>query len=350
MTARTLLFALALAAMPVAAQAAQTTPWSAEILRQSPDWYGSAEGRRIADNVLMYQSPEGGWRKNVSLATPPDPDGVDRGATNTFDNNAVALPMGFLARVVQATGHAGYRAAFERGLDYMLAAQYPNGGWPQYYPLKGGYHDHITFNDDAMVRTLRMMRDIADGEAPYGFIDADRRARATEAVSKGVGVILRTQVRQNGVLTAWCAQYDAELKPAWARRFEPPSLSGSESVGIVRFLMSLDDPSPEVVAAIEGAVAWFRASAIPDARIETVADAQGRPDRRLVHAAGAGPLWARFYELDTNRPIFLGRDSVVRYDVAEIEYERRNGYAYYGDWAAGLLADDYPKWKAAHPS
>lgn len=350
MTARTLLCALALAATPVAAHAAQTTPWSAEILRQSPDWYGSAEARRIADSVLMYQSPEGGWPKNVSLATPPGPDGVDPASVNTFDNNAVALPMGFLARIVQATGDAGYRAVFERGLDYMLAAQYPNGGWPQYYPLRGGYHDHITFNDDAMVRTLRMLRDIADGKASYGFVNADRRARAAEAVSRGVDVILRTQVRQDGVLTAWCAQYDADLKPAWARRFEPPSLSGSESVGIVRFLMSLDDPSPEVVAAIEGAVAWLRASAIPDARIETVADVQGRPDRRLVRTPGAGPLWARFYERDTNRPIFLGRESVVRYDVAEIEYERRNGYAYYGDWAAGLLAEDYPKWKAAHPS
>jgi len=348
MTSRALLFALVLAATPAAAHAAQPVPWTSAVLHQTNDWYAGAEARRIADSVLLHQSPEGGWPKNVSLATPPGPEAVDPGAMNTFDNNAVALPMAFLARVVQATGDDGYRAAFERGLDYTLAAQYPNGGWPQYFPLKGGYHDHITFNDDAMVRTLRMLRDVAAGKAPYAFVDQARRGRAAQAVTKGIDLILRTQVRQDGELTAWCAQYDAELKPAWARRFEPPSLSGSESVGIVGFLMSLDDPSPEVIAAIEGAVAWFRASAIRDARIETFTDAQGRQDRRLARVPGAGPIWARFYELGTNRPIFLGRDSVVRYDVAEIEHERRNGYSYYGTWPADLLAEDYSAWKAAH--
>src|SRR5690606_17416218 len=126
---------------------------------------------------------------------------------------------------------------------------------------------------------------MAAGEAPYAFVDASRRTRAADAVTKGVDLILRTQIRQDGEPTVWCAQYDAELKPAWARRFEPPSLSGSESVGVVRFLMSLDAPSPDVIAAIEGAVAWFRASAIENARIETFTDAEGRRDRRLVHTA-----------------------------------------------------------------
>ena len=169
------------------------------------------------------------------------------------------------------------------------------------------------------------------------------------AVSRGIDVILKTQVKQNGKLTAWCAQYDEKtLAPAWGRAYEPPSLSGSESVGIVRFLMAIEKPSPDIVAAIEGAVAWFRAVAIPGLRLEDFTGADGRKDRRVVPDATAAPLWARFYELGTNRPIFLGRDSAVRYAYSEIEHERRNGYAYYGRWPASLLDTDYPKWREKH--
>ena len=79
------------------------------------------------------------------------------------------------------------------------------------------------------------------GQAPYAFVDAARRARAAAAVEQGVACILRTQVRQGGQLTGWCAQHDEKtLLPAWARKFEPPSLSGNESVGLVAFL--LDQP------------------------------------------------------------------------------------------------------------
>lgn len=347
---RTWLSTLAVAAVLAAAQPAlageAAVVWDREVLRQAPDWYGTAEARRIADSVLQHQSAEGGWPKNTSLAVPPV-SAAPPGDGNTFDNEATTLPLAFLGRMVQATGEPAYRAAFDRGLDYVLAAQHPNGGWPQYYPLRGGYHDHITFNDDAMVRILRLLREVAAGKGAYGFVDAARRARAANAVEAGVTVILRTQLKQDGKLAVWCAQHDAiTLEPAWARKFEPPSLSGSESVGIVRFLMGIERPSPQVVAAIEGAVAWFRASAVHDIHMVTTTDATGQRDKRYVRQPGAGPLWARFYELGTNRPIFAGRDSVIRYDFNEIEQERRNGYNYYGTWPRDLLEKDYPAWKA----
>lgn len=322
---------------PAALAAEPPVPWNAAVLTQAADWYATPAARRIADNVLTHQSPEGGWPKNTPLNLPARPD-ADPGLANTFDNQATTLPLAFLARMTTATGDAAYAAAFQRGLDYVLAAQYPNGGWPQYYPLRGGYHDHITFNDDAMVRVLTLLQDVAAGRPPYGFVDAAQRARAAAAVSRGVDVILKTQVRQDGRLTVWCAQHDAvTLAPAWARRFEPPSLSGSESVGVVRFLMSLDHPSPEVVAAIDAALAWFQRSAIRDTRLEAYVNAEGQPDRRLVSAPGADPLWARFYDLQTNAPIYMGRDSVAHADLADIERERRMGYTYVGAWPASLL-------------
>ena len=214
--------------------------------------------------------------------------------------------------------------------DYLLAAQYPNGGWPQYFPLRKGYYSHITYNDDAMVNVLTVLRDAAAGKPPYDFVDAARRARAAAAIARGIDCILRTQIKQNGKLTAWCAQHDeTTLKPAWARNFEPPTLSGGESVGIVRFLMEIEQPTPEIIAAIEGAVAWLQAVAIHGVRLEEFTGADGKRDKRVVADPAAGLLWARFYELGTNRPVFTGRDKVIRFAISEIEHERRNGYSYY---------------------
>ena len=72
-------------------------------------------------------------------------------------------------------GEARYRASFLRGFDYLLAAEYPGGGWPQFFPLRAGYYSRITFNDNAMVNVLTVLRDAAAGNAPYAFVDEARR-------------------------------------------------------------------------------------------------------------------------------------------------------------------------------
>jgi PelA/Pel-15E family pectate lyase len=332
--------------------AAQSTPsvWASEIVRREPEWYALPQARQIADSLIQYQSPQGGWPKNTDLAVPPKAGAIPSptdSVSNTFDNDGTTLPMEFLARVIHASGDGPYRRAFDRGLEYTLAAQYPNGGWPQFYPLRAGYYSHVTLNDDAMIRVMSLLRDVAAGEPPFGFVDRARRERAAQAVSRGVELILRIQIRQSGQLTGWCAQYDERtLEPAWARSYEPPSISGNESVGVIRFLMGIQRPSPQVVAAVDGGVRWLRASAITGMRVERFSNRDGQPDTRVVADTSAEPLWARFYELGSNRPIFLGRDGVVRYVFAEIEYERRNGYNYYGSWARTLLEREYPAWRA----
>ena len=338
---------VAVLAFACLAHASARVRWGKEILRRPPEWYASAEARKAADTVIQHQSPAGGWLKNADLLTPPEsPDDVGR---PTIDNGATTTPMQFLALVANATGDAKYRRAFERGMDYLLAAQYPNGGWPQYYPLRDGYYSRITFNDNAMANVLTLLRKVADGDAPYGFVDQERRDQAAGAIDRGIDVILRTQVRQNGGLTGWCAQHDEEtLKPAWARAYEPPSLSGGETVDLVRVLMSIEHPTPEIVAAIKGAVRWLRSVAIHGIRIDRIRRPDGRTERVVVEDPDAPPVWARFYELVTDRPLFVDRDSVYRYDFSEISYERRSGYSYHGAWAASLLAEDYPRWRAKH--
>ena len=324
-----------------------------QVLKQPPDWYGGAEARAVADSVLLYQTDSGGWPKNVDMTSPPSAEFFASTAADhrapTIDNGATHTQLRLLARIVTATNEARYRAAFERGFDYLLAAQYANGGWPQFYPLLKGYYSHITYNDDAMAGVLEVLRDASEGRPPYGFVDAARRARAANAVVRGTACILRTQVKQDGQLTVWCAQHDeVTLAPAWARNFEPPSLSGEESVGVVRFLMGIEHPTPEEIAAIEGAMAWFQAVPVRGLRIDSSAGADGKKDRHVVADPAAPELWARFYELGTNRPVFIGRDKVIRYDFNAIERERRTGYAYLGNWPAKLIADDYPLWRAKH--
>jgi PelA/Pel-15E family pectate lyase len=312
-----------------------------------PDaWFAGELGLRVAVNILAWQTDAGGWPKGVETAG-PRPRGAH--SSPTFDNGATTDELRFLARAFGATGNPQAKAALERGVDYVLSAQYPTGGWPQFHPPGRQYHRHITFNDHAMVRLMELVREVAR-EPRYACLGGDRQAAAAAAFERGIRCILKCQVRVDGRLTAWCAQHDdVTLEPRAGRAFEPVSLSGYESVGVVRLLMSLDDPPPEAVAAVESAVAWFREAALPGLRLETVSDerAPGGKDRVVVKDPAAPPLWARFYEIGTNRPLFADRDGVIRYDLADIGHERRNGYSWLGTWPRDLIEKAYPAWKKA---
>jgi PelA/Pel-15E family pectate lyase len=104
-----------------------------------------------------------------------------------------------------------------------------------------------------------------------------------------------------------------------------------ETAAIVQYLMEIENPSPKIVTAIESAVGWLERVKITGIRLERV-DAPSLfkgYDLKIVEDDSASPLWARFYEIGTNRPIFVGREGVVRYHLSEIEQERRVGYRYY---------------------
>ena len=214
------------------------------------------------------------------------------------------------------------------------------------YPKAKGYHAHVTFNDNAMVEVMKLLREVAT-EDDFSFVEKSLRKRAGEAVKKGVACILKCQIKVDGKPTVWCAQHDAvTLKPAKARSYELPSFSGSESVGTVRFLMSIKEPSAAVKASVEGAVQWFRQHQITGYRLEKKkGDFPKGYDRVLVKDADADPLWARFYDLEKGLPIYCSRDGVPKRAMEEISYERRNGYSWVGGYASKLLKIEYPKWK-----
>jgi PelA/Pel-15E family pectate lyase len=327
--------------------------WS-ECLDQATAWYGGPEAIRIADNLVLYQRRDGGWPKDIDMAallspaaraTVTDERGLD---DSTIDGGSTSRQLRFLARVIDGTRIERFRIPFLGGLDYLFAAQYPNGGWPQRYPLRSDYSRDITFNDNAMIGVMTLLRDVASGKAPFRFVDGARRERARSAIDRGLAVILASQIRAGRRLTGWCAQVDpVTLEPRGARSYEHPSTSGKESVDIVRYLMAISRPSPAVVDAIDGAVAFLRENRLTGVRLVTRPDPAlpNGLDVVLVPDAEAPPLWARCYELGTNRPIFSGRDGVVKYSLAEIDAERRAGYSWLGPYAADLLEQEYPAWR-----
>jgi PelA/Pel-15E family pectate lyase len=324
------------------------------ILEYDEDFYGSDESIRVAENVLLYQNENGGWPKNVDMARKLSESQKKRLAKERthsetlIDNGATWTQIRYLALVHEATGEQRFADAAGRGLEYLLEAQYDNGGWPMIYPLREGYYSHITFNDGAMIGVMELLRDVADGEKPFEFVDSDLRARCQTAIDKGLDVILKCQVIVDGKPTVWCAQYDeVTLEPANARTYELASLSGYESVGIVKYLMELENPSPEVKRAVDSAIHWFNEVKINGQRVEWVrSSGSNRPtDRIVVLDPSAGPLWARFYAIGSNRPMFVGRDGIVHEHLADIERERRLGYAWLGEWADDLVEEDYPEWQ-----
>lgn len=327
--------------------------WRDLVHSQPNEWFGSDEAIWVAENVLLYQRDIGGWPKNTPMHWVLTEDQKEdlrelKSSTDdvTTDNSATYTEMIFLSRMYKETKHAAYKEAFLKGLDYMLEAQYENGGWPQYYPLREGYYTHITFNDNAMVNIMKVMKGISERSDMFSIIvEKKTRLKAAEAYEKGIEIILKTQYKQNGELTVWCAQHDEEtLEPVKARSYELPSLSGSESSDIVLLLMDIEKPSNDVINAIQSAVQWFDKAKISGIRVERYTTEDGKRDRRVVEDENAPYMWGRFCGLSDNRPFFCSRDGIKKYSLAEISHERRNGYGWYSNNPLAVL-EEYKKWQ-----
>lgn len=308
----------------------------------------------VAERMLQYQRANGGW---------PQPNGdpiryelpLDSAQTlalakdkyredTTIDDDATTREIRYLAEAGHKTNNKTYLKAAEKGIQYLLKAQNTAGGWGQFYPDTSSYRKHITFNDHAMVNVLKVLQACAAGN--YPLLDKRLSAPCGVAVRRGVQCILACQYRQKSTLTVWCAQHDRKtLLPAKARSFELPSLSGAESVGIVQFLMSLPEPDEKIKRSIKAAMAWFEAVKIKDMAVTLVRDADGKPIDRVMVPSPGQVLWARFYDLQSNTPMFVGRDGVAKSNLADIPLERRLGYSFYGNYAQKLIEKDYPQWK-----
>lgn len=312
---------------------------------RSTSFQGKSEAYGL--NITTWQMPHGGfskesedwyespWDGKKARSVTQGEGGVDLGM---FDNSATIDEIRFLAALYKSSSNASNRAAFKasvgKAIGFILASQYPSGGWPQMYPSRGSgstaYSNLATFNDNAMIRVMVLVKDILDRKAPFDndLVEAGRLPALKTALDLGVDFILKSQIRTQGVLTAWCQQHDpVTYAPKAARSYELPSKSGSESVGITSFLMNWPDQNPSVRRAVASALAWY-----------TLVEHKDRAYSNGTISTRAGSsIWYRFYNLEDNRPFFCDRDGIKVYDLTLVSEERRTGYQWAGEYGKPLL-------------
>ena len=175
---------------------------------QADGWYATDDAVEVAENVLLYH------------------------------NDATTSEIRFLARMYRNHHDKRYLDAFLNGIRFILGSQYAGeavhcGGWPQYYPLRGGYSDYFTFNDNLHINNMLLLSDLLDSTTEVGsLLPDDMREDVGSAYEAGLRCMLDCQVTEDGVKTLWCAQHDpVSLLPAEGRPHELPSYSADEGVG-----------------------------------------------------------------------------------------------------------------------
>lgn len=285
--------------------------------RATGDTFYLDASRAAARCLLRGQLQSGGWGYFIEF----DPDKREKFAyradgrssgsnTSVLDDNTTQATLRFLMRLDAELNFTDreLHEAIRYALDHLLAAQYANGAWPQRfagpadpataaprraaYPEtwertwpKPKYESYYTFNDNAMGDVVALMLEAA---RTYG----DARYRA--AAERCGEFILMAQMPEPQ--PAWAQQYDEAMHPAWARKFEPPALSGSESQAILGTLLALyaETGNAQYVAPVPRALEYLESSRLSDGRL------------------------ARFYELQTNRPLYFTRDYVLTYDDGDV--------------------------------
>ncbi len=269
--------------------------------------------RQSARALVKGQLVSGGWHysiefnpdKRAAYAYRVDSPEARGQNTSTLDDDTTQSALRYLMRVDQTLNFEdeAIHGAVMYGLEKLLAAQYPNGAWPQRftgppdpekYPVKPAsypeewsreyqgidYMGYYTFNDGTISDTVGTMFDAAE---IYG------RADCREAALRAGDFIILAQMPDPQ--PGWAQQYDPNMHPAWARKFEPAAITGGESQGVMRTLLYLYQKSgePKFLEPLPRALEYYENSLLPDGNL------------------------ARFYELRTNTPLYFTKDYQLTY-------------------------------------
>ncbi|MGO4531014.1 pectate lyase [Paenibacillus sp. 2TAF8] len=300
-----------------------------------------AKDTAYALNIVSWQMPHGGFYKDMEkqYANPwdgvtersgwKDPNGVELG---TFDNDATTSEIRFLTDMYVKTGNPIFKDSVRKAVDFILVSQYPSGGWPQVYPKRSNYSDAVTYNDNAMVQMMILLDDIT--QRKHGFdndiLTNQERSKLKAALDKGIAYTLKAQIMNNGVPTVWGAQHDpVTYEPLPGRAYELASKSGSESVAVTAFLMSIPQ-TPEIEHAAKSALQWFDTVREDGTKYNRQGPVYFEPDAGSV-------IWYRFYKVDEDVPFYADRDGKKYMNILEISEERRHGYSWAGSYARNLL-------------
>ena len=263
------------------------------------------------------------------------------GDLGTIDNNATIQEMRLLAVRYKETTNASYKATFKtsfnKAVNFILTMQRAKGGIPQVWPKRGNYSDQITLNDNAMIRAMVTMMDIANKTSPFDsdIIDDATRNKMKSALDKAIDFLLKAQIVNDGKPTVWCAQHDTNsMAPVGARAYELASKSGSESAGAVWFLMNWPEQTEAIQKSVKGAIEWYKKTRVTGLYFNKKAGTFEKRDGNV--------LWYRFYEVNNDNYFFCDRDgaSTKTQDFTRISEERRTGYQWAGDYGTALLSTE----------
>jgi PelA/Pel-15E family pectate lyase len=325
--------------------------WNLEHPKRNYDRYDRTEIKAIADNFVNWQNYDGGWPKNIDWLAKLKKDSIRRkmqkiARRSTLDNRNTYPQIEYLSNAYIRTNNETYRASAEKGLNYILEIQNPSGGW------KGWDIDAITYNDEIMTGVMNLFLDITEKNEKYNWISAELYKKICHSLDRAIEVTLKCQIIQNGEKTAWCQQHSHKtLRPMQARTFELRSITANESSDILIFLMRIKNPSKDVKEAIHAGLKWMKKSRIEGLKIEREPLPKGQYinneypyDLKEVKDPKAKPIWARFYDLDSNEPFLCNRDGKRVNHLKDVLPERRTGYEWYGYWPE-IVFKQYAIWK-----
>lgn len=284
------------------------------------------------------------WYRRSDVGRIPAAEAAKRRNISTFDDDNTQSAIRLLLAVADASKGADeprdrrIRAARDYALEKLLAAQRPNGGWPQRwageaidpadYPVRPARlpADYPREYPKVNYMGFYTLNDNTHRDCVMTLLDAAKRLGRPEyraAALRGGDFLLLAQLPEPQPV--WAQQYNPQLEPAWARAFEPPSLCSNESGGVMRLLVDLylETGDEKFMAPLPRAIAWFKRSEL------------------------APGVWARMYELGTNTPIYGDRDGKIKYRVEDLSPERQTGYSWKGEYGMTAVFRHYDDVKAA---
>ncbi len=196
-----------------------------------------------AANALIYgQHPTGGFHYFVEFDKP----GLDQWYKDvfsqfkwgmeeyrhyygncTYDDNVTQGATRFLLKMYMKHLDPSYRSHALKGLDFLLVSQYPNGAWPQRYPLRhefvhdglADYTSYYTLNDNSMRDIMNVLIEAYEKLGDERYL---------QAVLHGADFMIMAQGPDGQA--GWAEQYDMDMKPAWARTHEPAGYMPRQTV------------------------------------------------------------------------------------------------------------------------
>ncbi|MEQ9218498.1 MAG: pectate lyase [Cyclobacteriaceae bacterium] len=266
------------------------TPAMGELFLRSynvtKDEYYLARAYDAGKALVWGQRSEGGWDHLVDVSHYHSHlKTIERKSGNcTYDDNITQGVLSFLIELDAYIDDPWLTESIDLALAFILKSQADNGAWPQWYPSIGSYHDYWTFNDDAMNNTVRVL---IKAHQVYG------RKELLNSINKAGNFIIKAQV--SNAQPGWAQQYDHDLKPGWGRRFEPPGVCSSVTASTIALLadMFLYTKNENYLKPIPAAIEWLESSKLEE------------------------NLWARIYELKTNKPLYGQHDRRIHYLASE---------------------------------